>query len=204
VGDGGAPLAGEHGATVAFAIEVGHLKRTSRAGWLIAGVSQPESVAEHSYRVGIIAYILALMEGADPHRAATLGLFHDVPECRLSDLTSVGKRFVQPPPAEHVIAEQTAKMPTALAAPIRELIGEFEGRRTPEALCAADADKLECLLQAREYQAQGNKLVQPLVDTMLAAVRTNSGHQLAETAARVSVDEWWREIVSSYGRIPDA
>lgn len=189
-------------ATAAFLIEAGHLKRTKRTGWWIAGIRDPESVAEHSYRVGVIAYVLALMEGADANRAATLGLFHDVPETRTGDIPSVGKPFVRLVDAQDVIAEQTAKLPAALAGPIRDLVAEFEAKETPEARCAKDADKIECLLQAREYEAQGHSLTQPWVDTMVAAVKTEAGRRLAETAARVPVDQWWREIVSSYGVQP--
>ena len=58
-----------HG-VVKFAYETGQLKRLPRAGWLLAGVRDPESVAEHSFRVGVLAYIIAALEGADPDRAA--------------------------------------------------------------------------------------------------------------------------------------
>jgi putative hydrolase of HD superfamily len=191
-------------ATAAFLIEAGHLKRTKRAGWWIAGVKDPESVAEHSYRVGVIAYVLALMEGADPNRAATLGLFHDLPECRLGDVPSVGKPFVRLVAAEDVVTTQTERLPADVAGPIRELIGEFEAKETPEALCAKDADKIECLLQAREYIAQGHALAQPWADTMVGAVKTEAGRRLASAAMRVPVDQWWRAIVSSYGVQPPA
>lgn len=186
-------------ATAAFLVEAGHLKHTKRAGWWIAGVRDPESVAEHSYRTGVIAYVLALMEDADPHKAATLALFHDVPEARIGDIPSTGKQFVSTAPAEDVIATQTEHLPAALAGPIRDLIAEFEAKETPEARCAKDADKIECLLQAREYQAQGYQLTQPWVDTMVSAVRTEAGQRLVQAALTAPVDEWWREIVSSYG-----
>jgi putative hydrolase of HD superfamily len=80
------------------------------------------------------------------------------------------------------------------------VIGEYEGRQTSEALCARDADKLEALIQAREYAAQGNTLVQPpWVDTMYDAVHTSSGQRLAAAAVQVPVDAWWHDIVASYG-----
>lgn len=195
-------MSNDDAATAAFLIEAGHLKRTRRAGWWIAGIRDPESVAEHSYRVGVIAFVLALMEGADAYRAATLALFHDVPEARIGDIPSTGKRFIDVASPDDVIAEQTAKMPPVLAGPIRDLISEFEAKETPEALCAKDADKIECLLQAREYQAQGHSLTQPWVDTMVAAVRTDAGRRVVQAALHVPADEWWREIVSSYGVQP--
>jgi putative hydrolase of HD superfamily len=187
-------------ATVGFLHEACHLKQTPRAGWLIAGVRDPESVAEHSFRVGVLAYVLAVMEGANPDRAAALALFHDVPEARTTDLHSVAKPHVQVTPDPGVIELQTAHLPGDLAAPIRALIAEFAAKVTLEALCAKDADKLECLLQAREYQAAGNQQVQPWIDTMLVAVKTVSGRRLAEAAVKTSVDAWWHDIVASYGK----
>lgn len=186
-------------ATAAFLAEAGHLKNTDRAGWKLAGIRDPESVAEHSFRVGVIAYVLARLEGANADRAAALALFHDLPETRIADIPSVGKRYVSAVPPDDVIKDQTAGLPEVVAQPIRALIAEFEAKETPEARCAKDADKIECLLQAREYQARGNQLVQPWVDTMLAAVRTESGKRLAEAAASQPVDAWWHDIVASYG-----
>ncbi len=187
-------------AVAGFLYESGHLKNTPRAGWLIAGVQQPESVAEHSYRVGVIAYVLAHLEGCNADRAAAIALFHDVPEARTTDMHSVAKPHVKAVPDADVIAVQTANLPDGLAAPIQALIAEFAAKETPEARCAKDADKLECLLQAREYEARGNQLVQPWVDTMLSAMKTESGKRLAEAAVKTPVDSWWRDIVASYGR----
>jgi len=184
----------------AFVGEAGHLKMIRRSGWWIAGVRDPESVAEHSYRVGIIAYVLAVMEGCDPNRAATLGLFHDLPETRIGDVPSVGRPHVNTAPAEDVIKAQTADLPGSIADAVRGLIGEHEAQETPESACSRDADKIECLITAREYQARGYDLAQPWVDTMLEAVRTESGKRLARAAATAPVDGWWHDIVASYGR----
>ena len=187
-------------AVAGFLYESGHLKNTPRAGWQIAGIRQPESVAEHSYRVGVIAYVLAHLEGCNADRAAAIALFHDVPEARTTDMHSVAKPHVTVVPDTTVIAAQTAGLPDAVAGPIRELIAEFALKESGEARCAKDADKLECLLQAREYQARGNHLVQPWIDSMLAAMQTASGKRLAEAAAKTPVDSWWHDIVASYGR----
>jgi len=182
-----------------FLHESGHLKRTRRSGWWIAGVRDPESVAEHSYRTAIIGYVLAVLDGADPNRTAAICVFHDVPEVRLGDIPSTGKRYITPPPAEEIIKDQTAQLPSAVGQEVRDLIGEHEARLTPEAVCARDADKLECLLQAREYQLQGYADVQPWIDTMVAAVRTGAGKSLAAAVLETSPSAWWYEIVSSYG-----
>jgi putative hydrolases of HD superfamily len=189
----------EYRDVAAFLHETGHLKRTRRSGWWIAGVKDPESVAEHSYRTAIIGYVLAVLEGANPDRTAAICAFHDVPEVRLGDIPSTGKRYLTPPPAEDVIKEQTAELPATVGQAVRDLIGEHEARQTAEAVCARDADKLECLLQAREYQAQGYRDVQPWIDTMVAAMRTDAGKYLAAAALETSPSAWWYDIVSGYG-----
>ena len=55
-----------------FLYEMGLLKRYKRTGWMIAGIDNPESIAEHSFRTAIIGYLLAVMEGADPAKTAAM------------------------------------------------------------------------------------------------------------------------------------
>jgi putative hydrolases of HD superfamily len=187
-----------------YAYETGQLKRLPRAGWALAGISSPESVAEHSFRVGVLAYVIAVLEGANPDRAAALGLFHDVPESRIGDVPSVGKPYVSTPPAQAIAADQVADLPENLAQHISALIDEHEGAKEPgataEARCSRDADKLECLLQAREYQAQGNLQMQPWIDSMVAAVSTETGKRLAAAAQELPPDAWWAEFAANFGK----
>lgn len=190
----------EADSVVTFLHEAGHLKRAARQGWWIAGIRHPESVAEHSFRTAMVGFVIATLEGANPERTATLCLFHDLAETRQGDIPSTGKRYVSVAPAEQVVKDQTADLPAHLADRIMSLVGEFEERSTREAVCAKDADKLECLLQAREYQAQGYRDVQPWIDTMETALRTASAKSLAMAARETTPDAWWFEIVSGYGR----
>jgi putative hydrolase of HD superfamily len=187
-------------ATIGFLHEAGHLKNTPRAGWQLAGIRAPESVAEHSFRVAVLAYVIATMEGCDAERAATIGVFHDVPEARTTDLHSVAKPWVRVEPDLDVAAEQVQRLPRAIASPIWTLIAEFTDKTTPEARCAKDADKLDCLLQAQEYAAAGNTQVQPWIDTMRDAMVTESGKRLTEAAMTAPANAWWHDIVASYGR----
>jgi hypothetical protein len=46
-------------------------------------------------------------------------------------------------------------------------------------------------------------MVQPWADTMHAAVHTSSGQRLAAAAVQVPVDDWWHDIVASYGQTSD-
>lgn len=191
-------------AIVGFAHEAGHLKHVPRAGWQLAGVRAGESVAEHSYRVGVIAYCIAVQEGANPDRAATLGLFHDLPETRIGDVPSVGKTYVQTTDPRVVVADQVAGLPTELAGRIGALIDEHEGAKGPdathEARCSRDADKIECLLQAREYQREGYDNLDLWVTTMADAVTTTTGKRLAAAALDVAPAAWWDRFARSFGQ----
>ncbi len=191
-------------AIVRFGHETGLLKDIARAGWLLAGVRNGESVAEHSFRVGILAYCIAFQEGANPDHAATLGLFHDVPETRIGDVPSVGKHYVQTADPAKVIADQVLGLPSTLAAHITALVVEHEGAKEPnatlEAKCSRDADKIECLLQAREYQREGYTQLEHWVTSMVDAVETVTGKRLATAALDVSPATWWEDFARTFGQ----
>jgi putative hydrolase of HD superfamily len=171
--------------------EQGYLKRLPRAGWLVAGVPDPESVADHSFRTGLLAGLPAAMEGADPARATLLALWHDTQETRTGDTPYVARAYVTTTAPAEVTGAQTAAMPEALRSLVRAVVAEYEAGRTVEALVARDADKLDCLAQALEYRAQGNADTQDWVDSSLAALRTAAGRRLAETLLRQPPRAWW-------------
>ncbi|MEU9008061.1 HAD family hydrolase, partial [Streptomyces sp. NPDC048551] len=51
---------------------------------------------------------------------------------------------------------------------------------SPEAVCARDADKLECMLQGIEYKAQGYEAAQRWIDNSRARLTTETGQRLAD------------------------
>jgi putative hydrolases of HD superfamily len=173
-----------------FVYEIGLLKRYKRTGWLIAGVSDPESIADHSFRAAALASIVAAMEGADPERAALLSLFHDSQETRLTDIPYLAKAYVKRAPNEQVTAEQTRGLPAPVADMISGSVAEYEDKTSPESRCARDADKLECLVQAVEYREQGNQNIQPWIDSSLAALQTASAKKLADEVLRSRSLDW--------------
>ncbi|MGN5379471.1 HD domain-containing protein [Streptomyces lasalocidi] len=169
---------------VDFFYEIGLLKRYKRTGWVIAGVPDPESIADHSHRTAVIASAVAVLDGADPQRAAFLALFHDSQETRTTDIPHLGKRYLKAAANTEVTSDQTAALPGPLADVVGGAVAEYEARQSAEATCARDADKLECLLQAVEYREQGNQHTQAWIDTSLASLKTASAKRLAEEALR--------------------
>ena len=190
--DGEHPLAG----MATFLFEMGHLKNLPRAGWLLLGIPAPESVAEHSFRVSMTGMVLAALDGADVGRTMALCAFHDAHETRISDVPSVGRAYVSTARPEVVTEHQTAGMPDKVAAVVRDLTAEYEQNTTREAQLAHDADKIETLLQAIEYQQQGHD-AQPWRETSLAALRTDAGKHLAQ-AVGAGDPQWWMPFAASY------
>ncbi|HEV2373176.1 MAG TPA: HD domain-containing protein [Streptosporangiaceae bacterium] len=192
------PLAG----VASFLFEMGHLKKTTRAGWLLLGISSPESVAEHSFRVGIVGMALAVLEGADVGRTAAMCLLHDAHETRIGDIPSVGRAYVTSAVPEAISAHQTAAMPDGVGKVFHEFVAEYEAEQTLESRIAHDADKIETLLQAAEYRAQGHN-TDPWRETSLAALRTDAGRQLAQAIGSTDPHGWWSVFAASYRELRD-
>ncbi|MCX4993376.1 MULTISPECIES: HD family hydrolase [unclassified Streptomyces] len=179
-------------AVARFLYEAGTLKNTARTGWWMAGVKEPESVADHSWRTALIATIIAKLEGADPARAAFLAVWHDSQESRTGDVNYLGRKYAPQADPRHVTADQVAQMPEILAQAVRELIDEYEAKETPEAVCARDADKLECLIQGIEYKAQGYQNAQRWIDNSRSRLTTKTAHALAEAVLETDSLDWLR------------
>ncbi|MER5461899.1 HD domain-containing protein [Streptomyces sp. NPDC002668] len=185
-------MADDLSAVAHFLYEAGTLKHARRTGWWMAGVRDPESVAEHSWRTSLIASIIARLEGADPARAAFLAVWHDSQETRTGDVNYLGKKYSSGANPEDVTADQTAGMPEVLASTVRDLVAEYEAKETPEAICARDADKLECMLQGIEYKAQGHENAQRWIDNSRGRLVTETGQRLADELLSQGSLDWLR------------
>ncbi|GAA4013576.1 HD domain-containing protein [Allokutzneria multivorans] len=173
-----------------FAFELGVLKRMRRAGWWHVGVRDPESVAEHSLRVAHLAALIAAHEGADPAQASFFAIWHDSQETRTGDIPHTAKPFISGGDNEAITAVQVARMPTASATVVQEAVAAYEAQDSAEALCAKDADKLECLLQAVEYRAAGHDGVQGWIDSSRAGLKTETAQRIADAALTISTLSW--------------
>ncbi|WP_406097710.1 HD domain-containing protein [Kitasatospora purpeofusca] len=113
----------------------------------MAGVRDPESVAEHSWRTSLLASIAARLEGADPARAAFLATWHDVAETRRPGpvtSTTSGRSTRPTPIRRRSLRTKWPACRSPWASTVRNLIAEYEDKESPEAVCARDADKLGC------------------------------------------------------------
>jgi len=178
-----------------YLYEIGQLKRVKRSGWWIAGVENPESVAEHSFRTAVIAYLLAELEGANAERATFMALFHDVGEARTNDLHRIARRYVDWENVDKkVVEDQSKRLPENIRKGMIALHSEYEEANSLEARIARDADLLECLIQAREYQAMGCYDVSDWISNARGALLTDSAKRIAEECMETEPREWWQGL----------
>ena len=84
-----------------------------------------------------------------------------------------------------------------MAKVLQDLKAEYEAGETIEARVARDADKLETLLQAVEYQTQGHDTA-AWQETSIDALRTDSAKQLAQALSSADPHGWWSAFAKSY------
>ena len=98
-----------------FIAEAGMLKRVARSGWWVLGIKDSESVADHSFRCAVIAYVLSKMEGAKTNDAVIMALFNDIQEARINDLHKMASKYFELNKVEDkVFGEQIMALPGGL------------------------------------------------------------------------------------------
>lgn len=144
----GALDGGDVDAILAFLREAERLKTVRRSGWTSAG--EPESVAEHTWRVCLMAMLLyGDTEGVDLGRLLRMCLVHDLGEAIRGDIPAPAQDPAASKAAEERadLLELTAMLPARLRESIVALWDEYEAAETAEARLAKGIDKLETILQ---------------------------------------------------------
>jgi putative hydrolase of HD superfamily len=137
-------------------LETQALDRVPRMGYLLRGVSDAESVAEHSWHVAFLVWAIAPgIPEVDPVRALEIALVHDLAELRLGDLPRLTARYF---PAGAKQAAELAVMAEVLA-PLgeraRALYTEYAAGESPEARLVKACDKLQLMLKVAVYERWG-------------------------------------------------
>lgn len=142
---------------VDFFQTAGKLKTIKRTGWINHKVPNPESVADHSFRVAFMAMVLAPKLGVNVEKSIKMGLIHDIGEAKVGDVLKFQGR-AELSDADEKIQKETAavKNITALIAGDEyfALFNEYVENKTKEAKLVKQIDKLERALQAYEYEKQ--------------------------------------------------
>jgi putative hydrolase of HD superfamily len=179
-----------------FFAEAGLLKKIKRSGWWVAGIKDPESVAEHSFRCAIIAHWMAHQENADPYRSVMMALFNDIHEARINDLHKMGHYYIDFKKAEKkVFDDQIKNFNGKLKKEFVSTREEYDFQKTKESLIARDADILECLIQAKEYYDGGHLKAKLFLKRAPLHLKTQSAQKLWKQIKRWDSALWWQHVV---------
>lgn len=171
-----------------FFNEVGRLKEMPRRGWVLRGIKNPESIADHSFRVSMMAWVLGKQKhNLNLEKIIKMALAHDLCEVYAGDITpydsvlpkDTGKRkemlktwpkFTEA--QKKNIAQKKYKkekdgleklvrdLPVNLAKEVKSLWLDYEKRLSPESRFLRQIDRAENLLQSLEYWEKNKNLPQ--------------------------------------------
>ena len=168
------------------------LKEIQRSGYPFLGAGR-ESVAEHSFCVTMIAYIMSQFKtDIDALKLISMCLVHDLPEARIGDLNTVHKKYVT---ADESRAVDDLARNHFCGASIAELIEEFNAGISAEAKLASDADQLALILELKDLVDIGYRAPNRWIENVLSRLKTDTGKKIAESIMETKRDEWWRTDV---------
>jgi len=139
---------------LAFLRATERLKVTRRSAYTSEG--EPESVAEHSWRLCVMALVLREeFPDADLAKLLSMCVVHDLGEAIRGDVPAPeqARRRAADPSATKAAQEREdlltliAPLPPSVRATITSLWDEYEAASSPEARVAKALDKLETILQ---------------------------------------------------------
>ncbi len=168
--------------------EAGMLKHTPRAGFSFLGAGR-ESVAEHSFCVAFIGYVMSLMmPEINALRLISMCLVHDLAEARTGDHNYVHKQYVV---ADEDRAVQDAVGHLPFGGSMIDLISEYNGQETTESRLAYDADQLAFILDLKSISDIGQKTPQQWLPVVQKRLKTAVGKRLCQEIMDTRWDAWW-------------
>jgi putative hydrolase of HD superfamily len=173
-----------------YIFEAGMLKRVKRSGWWAEQIKNPESVAEHSWRASVLAFILANLEGFDDesaNRLCTAAAFHDMHETRLLDLNKITARYLSV--GDSIEKKVERDQVQGMNANLKDSLLGVMRLSDDERIILKDADYLECAFQAKEYL--GDEGAKIWLDNITERIRTKSAKSLMADLRKTNPSEWF-------------
>lgn len=197
----------KHKRIVNFLFEIGTMRKLPRIHrQTLLTDDMSDNIATHTYRVAMIGWFLAKLEGADPYKVVVMCMCHDMPEVRSNDHNYIHKKYIKIFESE-IRKDQLGDLPFQ---DLLELSDEYDERQSKEALLAKDADILDQIFLLREYEWQGNKEAQKWLEgrqvvggkpySPIDNLKTESAKELAKIIMKNDPSEWWEHVVTPTNR----
>ena len=125
------------------------LKDAPRHCWTTGG--RRESVAEHSWRVALMAMLMAdEFPELDIDRVIRMCLVHDIGEAITGDIPTFVKTDADRDVEDSLLGRWVRSLPPEVSAELTALFREMDAQETVEAKIYKSLDKLEALIQHNE------------------------------------------------------
>ncbi|PWN33788.1 uncharacterized protein FA14DRAFT_161470 [Meira miltonrushii] len=148
-------LEGDMESVLEFMHTVENLKTKKRTGWYHHRIEQPESIADHMYRMAVLSMLLP-DHNLDIGKCVQLCLVHDLAEALTGDITPLDKVTKEEKlrrereAIKEIVEGQLAGCKAGKR--IEDLWNEYEDRKTIESKTVKDLDRFELALQSYEYE----------------------------------------------------
>ena len=155
---------------------------------------RPESVAEHSWRIALMAFWLRdEFPQADMDRVIRMCLIHDLGECFTGDIPSFLKTQADTAKEDSLLSQWVDSLPQPCRGDMAALYAEMDALETPEAKLYKALDKLEAVIShneaplsswlPREYDlnltyADENVAFSPYLTALRAAIRQETEEKI--------------------------
>ncbi|MFL6230687.1 MAG: HD family hydrolase [Pyrinomonadaceae bacterium] len=186
---------------LSFLTDLQRLKRLDRTGWVLRGLAPgAESVAAHTFGVGVVAMLLADEVRArgvevDVERVLRLALLHDVAEARTGDMPRTMAKYYEAGARQKAERAAFDEVLDGLDVSLKEvysrLHADYEARASMEARLVKAADIIDLLAQALAFERAGAR---GLDEFWEGAAEREFG---LEGAAREVVGETLRALVGA-------
>lgn len=132
------------------------LKETKRTGWVVRGIDNGESIADHCFSTAFLSMLISDELEFNTEKAVRMALLHDMAESITGDIKTPEKEKLGHEKVLEMERSALKKVFSGLPEKVKkgydELIKELLESRTEEASLVNEIDKLEMLLQAKHYQ----------------------------------------------------
>ena len=176
--------------SVNFLFEAATLKRLQRTGWQILGGANKESIAEHSFMVCVISFVLAQNLKVNLEKILTMALFHDLSETRIGDIYKLADLYVKTDEkkARRDVFSNLSNDKNAL-----NILDEYDKKETLESKLVHDADTLALILELKQMIENGNLNACDWLQANINCLKLKKSKELAKEMETANSQNWWKK-----------